>query len=382
MSDNQKKVVVAGHICLDITPVFSSDKVMKLDEVLVPGKLVKMDAADIHLGGAVANTGLGMKVLGADVKLMGKIGRDSFGKIILNDLEEYGVSDGMIISDESSTSYSVVLAPPGIDRIFLHSSGANDTFAYEDLDLKIIEESALFHFGYPPLMKKIYENDGKELVNIMKGIKELGTATSLDMAAVDASSEAGQADWESIIKKVLPYVDFFMPSIEELGFMLDRPKYMEWLKRAEGKDITSILSVSRDIKPLADKLIDLGAKVVLIKCGAPGMYYKTANETVLSGIGANLGISFSEWADKEGFEESYEPTRVLSGTGAGDTSIAAFLLAMMNGYPVEKCLQLASGTGASCVASYDALSGLLSFDELQNKIDQGWNKQSLRIEQR
>lgn len=36
------KIVVAGHICLDITPVFSSDKVQPLSKVLIPGKLVQM----------------------------------------------------------------------------------------------------------------------------------------------------------------------------------------------------------------------------------------------------------------------------------------------------------------------------------------------------
>ena len=81
-----------------------------------------------------------------------------------------------------------------------------------------------------------------------------------------------------------------------------------------------------------------------------------------------------DWADREGFEKSYVPEKILSGTGAGDTSIAAFLTAMLEGYPFERVLQLAAGTGASCVASYDALSGLKSFKELEEKIDAGWEK--------
>ena len=36
-----RKVIAAGHICLDITPVFSAQrKVTTLDELLVPGKLI------------------------------------------------------------------------------------------------------------------------------------------------------------------------------------------------------------------------------------------------------------------------------------------------------------------------------------------------------
>ena len=131
----KKKVIVAGHICLDITPVFPDGKVKSVEQVLSPGKLIQMGNADVHTGGAVANTGLAMKLLGADVSLMGKVGEDAFGDMILNILDGYDAKEGMIRDKESTTSYSVVLAIPGIDRIFLHHPGANHTFAVSDIDL-------------------------------------------------------------------------------------------------------------------------------------------------------------------------------------------------------------------------------------------------------
>ena len=72
----KKKVIAAGHICLDITPVFSGKKAERPGDILIPGKLVNVGPADVHTGGAVANTGLAMKFFGADVSLMGKIGND------------------------------------------------------------------------------------------------------------------------------------------------------------------------------------------------------------------------------------------------------------------------------------------------------------------
>ena len=50
---------------------------------------------------------------------------------------------------------------------------------------------------------------------------------------------------------------------------------------------------------------------------------------------------------------------------------------MCKGYSLERCLQLAAGTGASCVEEIDSLSGLKSFEELIEKIDAGWAKQDL-----
>lgn len=292
----KKKVVVAGHICLDITPVFPEKKVDQLSDILSPGKLIHMGAADVHTGGCVANTGLAMKLLGADVTLMCKLGKDAFGQMVMNLLEDYHVNCSVICSENEATSYSVILAVPGIDRIFLHNPGANNTFMAKDISREVLEETALFHFGYPSLMRNMYRNDGEELLNVMKCAKEAGCATSLDMASVDPNSDAGIVDWEKILEKVLPYVDFFVPSVEELCYMLDRERFIEWQKRAAGRDITEILDIETDVKPLARQCMDFGTKVLLVKCGAPGMYYRTADKLSLEQVSERIELNIDNWA--------------------------------------------------------------------------------------
>ncbi len=371
----KKKAVAAGHICIDITPTFLGEKVSEVSQILQPGKLINVGDVDVHTGGSVANTGLGMKILGADVYLAGKIGDDSFGDMIMKVVSQYeGAEKGLIRREGESSSYSVVLALPGIDRIFLHNPGANDTFTADDLSDELLQGAALFHFGYPPIMKQMFVNDGDGLVEVMKKAREAGAATSLDLAAVDPNAESGKANWELILKKTLPYVDIFVPSVEELCFMLDREKFENLQKRAAGRDICEILDLEEDIKPLADKCMAMGAKILLIKCGVPGMYYRTSSEEVLKTISPALELDTAAWADKDAFEKSYVPDRVRSGTGAGDTSIAAFLTALLDGYGPEKCMQYATATGAMCVSSYDALSGLIPLEELEKRIQAGWEK--------
>lgn len=369
-----KKVIVAGHICLDITPDMQGQSVNEIGDFLSPGKLRTVGSADIHTGGVVANTGLAMKFLGADVKLLGKTGNDSFGSMIENILSEHGASEGLIKKEGESTSYTIVLAIPGVDRIFLHNPGANDTFCADDLPKDLLKEAALFHFGYPPLMKKIYENDGEELVGVMQIAKDAGAATSLDLAAVDPASDSGKADWEKILSRVLPLTDIFVPSIEELSFMLDRDMYERVRTKAGNKDFTEVLSLEKDIIPLADKCMSMGVGILLIKCGAPGMYYCVASEKRLNSISPRIGLDIGAWAGKNGFEKSFKPDRILSGTGAGDTSVASFLTAMLNGCSIEKCVEYAAATGTCCVTAYDALSGLKSFSEIDLKINSGWEK--------
>lgn len=369
-----KKVIVAGHICLDITPVFPKTARKKIYDILMPGKLVETKAASVATGGAVANTGLAMKLLGADARLMGKIGDDEFGEMICSILSKYGAEKDMIRAAGEASSYSVVLAIPGIDRMFLHCPGTNSTFEASDIPDKVLEESALLHFGYPPLMKRMYEDDGDQLVELFKRAQSLGCAVSLDLAAVDPDSEAGKKDWEHILTKVIPYVDFFVPSIEELCYMIDKDRYMSWQKHAANDDITKILDLNNDIRPLADKCMNLGCKVLLLKCGAPGIYYRTVDRHTLEKISPKLELDINAWKDKEGFERSYKPDTVLSGTGAGDTCIAAFLTAMLEGNTPEECVKMAAAIGACCVSAYDALSDIKPLSELKKRISDGWEK--------
>ena len=86
---DKKKAIAAGHICLDITPAFKSKEEKSIKDLFRPGQLIAMDAAKVSLGGSVSNTGIGMKRLGADVELMGMVGNDAFGQMVLNELEKY-----------------------------------------------------------------------------------------------------------------------------------------------------------------------------------------------------------------------------------------------------------------------------------------------------
>ncbi|MCR5734191.1 MAG: carbohydrate kinase family protein [Lachnospiraceae bacterium] len=363
------KIIAAGHICLDITPVFPETVRGQTTEVLLqPGKLIHMAGANVHTGGSVANTGLALKKLGNDVILLGKIGRDAFGSMVKSIAAFHGTG-GLIEDDFCATSYSVVLAIPGQDRIFLHDPGANDSFLNSDIPEEALEEAVLFHFGYPPLMKRMYADEGRELEEMFRRMKEHEIATSLDFAAIDPHSEAAKADWRTILQRVLPYVDFFVPSFEELCFMLDRERYH---RLNQGKDMTEGLDLQAEAMPLAEELIRLGCRAVLIKCGTSGMIYKTSDLDAMKTTGRRLGLDAACWANQAGIQPCFKADIVRSGTGAGDTSIAAFLTAICRGYDPAMCVALASAEGACCVTTYDALSGLKTIEELVEKIDSGW----------
>jgi sugar/nucleoside kinase (ribokinase family) len=185
----QIKAMVAGHICLDIAPRLPASLKGGMGNIFVPGKLTNVDEAVLSTGGAVSNTGLAMAKLGTEVLLDGKVGNDAFGSII-KQLVGVERSKSFKTVEHQSTSYSIVLALPGIDRIFLHHPGTNDTFGADDIDYNAVKNCALFHFGYPPLMKRMYANGGHELIEMFKAVKSLGVTTSLDMSLPDPDSDS------------------------------------------------------------------------------------------------------------------------------------------------------------------------------------------------
>ena len=113
----KKKMIAAGHICVDITPAIPGKKGAKINELLIPGKLIEVGDATVSTGGAVANTGLAMKILGGNVSLMGKIGNDAFGGIVKNVLKKYGLEDGLLISREESSRPSSCTHLPVVSHL-------------------------------------------------------------------------------------------------------------------------------------------------------------------------------------------------------------------------------------------------------------------------
>lgn len=368
------EAVVAGHICLDMIPALTAGATGAPAEWLVPGRLIEVGPMPYATGGAVSNTGLALLKLGVNTRLMGKTGRDLFGQAIKQVISAYSASaaKAMVVDPAVSSSYTVIISPPGIDRTFLHCPGANDSFGADDVRYNRLESARLFHFGYPPLMRRMYAEDGRELTEIFRRAKETGVTTSLDMALPDASSAAGQANWRAILKNTLPYVDIFLPSIEEILFML-RPELYHRLNQAtHGVDFLSQITPAL-LSDLSAELLDSGARITALKLGRHGLYLKTADLPALKKMGRACPPAPTDWANRELWTPCFE-VKVAGTTGAGDATIAGFICALLRGLSPEQTLTAAVAVGACNVEAPDALSGIATWEDTVARVNAGWPK--------
>jgi sugar/nucleoside kinase (ribokinase family) len=366
MNVRSHDVVVCGYLCVDLTPVFP--KAAGRADVFRPGSLIEVKDLSISLGGVVANTGLALNAFDQRVFLMGLVGKDLLGEIALKLLRETELPTGVKVTDKSSTAYSIVLSPPDFDRIFFESPGCNNSFTSSDIDYEEVAASRIFHFGYPPLMEKFYVNSGQELVKVFSRVKTLNVLSSLDMTLPDFESESGKVDWRSVLKEVLPFVDIFCPSLEELVFMMRPELYLQILKDASTGDILNSIP-SEIVSSIGKELIDFGVRVALLKSGKHGAYLFTGDVRPLNQV-AGIAISEDIWnhCKIRTPAQKLDTARVVNSSGAGDAAIAGLLTAVLKGCGPEAALKYASCAGRDNLYGVNATDGLADWETMTREL--------------
>jgi len=370
MPASPAQVVVAGHICLDIIPAIEPQPT-GLAELLRPGRLLKIGPAVLAPGGPVANAGLALHRLGVSTRLMGKVGDDLFGEAICRLVRSHGphLTEHMITAAGEHTSYTVVISPPAVDRIFLHCPGANDSFSADDVPYDRLAGARVFHFGYPPLMRRMYADGGCELEEVFSRVKALGIATSLDMAMPAPHSEASRADWHAILARVLPHVDVFLPSLDEMLALLHREATAAGPAGVDGSALSA----------LGAELLAMGAAVVGLKLGEQGLYLRSTSDPArLAGLRGAVRLQPETWRGRELYSPCFE-VDVVGTTGCGDCTIAGFLAATLRGLPLEEAATTAVAVGACNVERPDATSGVPSWEALRQRLGGNWRRRAAAL---
>ena len=279
------------------------------------GELVRIGSVSVHNGGNAMTAAMNLDRLGTPVSMIGKVGTDLFGDYLADCLDKRGIDVRGLCRDSSvGSSVSIVLLDPSGERSFLHTVGTNGTFAESDVDYSIIAEcDAVFLTGIY-LMDTL---DGDGAVTFLRRCKEMGKTTFVDVCW-DATGR-----WASVIEPAMPYIDYFMPSIDE----------------------AVKIAGCTDPDRIADRFNECGARNVVIKMGGKGSYVRLKGEEqgrvfpILSGI------------------------TPVDTTGAGDSFCSGFIASWSRDLPIDDCMRIANTTGAMCVGAMGATSGIRSFDE-------------------
>ena len=360
------EIIVCGQMCLDFLPSMEN---VTPDNLASTGKLFETGSMQISTGGSVANTGLALQRLGMKTGLIGLVGDDFVGRATLEYLRnrEHQLADHISVVEDAASSYTIVLAPHNYDRSFLHYFGTNNLFDYEHVDYEVVAQADMFHLGYPTVLPKLFANKGEALAKIFKRVHDdLGLVTSMDLSLPDPMQASGQASWKTIFQHTLPYVDIFIPSIEEIMLMLRRNDYDAW-----GNELLYYISLDY-LNDLAQELLEMGSAIVGFKLGVSGLYLRTTSDIKRLAFLDRIHQVRDLWLDKTLWHPAFK-VDVVGTTGAGDSAYAGFLSAIYRGLDCETSVKWACALGACNVEKLDSTSGVLTWDETAKRLSMDWD---------
>ena len=360
-------IIVAGHIALDILPDMSS---LKPEQVISAGKVFEIGRVRYSTGGAVSNTGLALHRLGVNVALQAAVGDDWVGRAIIDYLRGFGqrLGDHIQVLSNRASPYTIVIEPAGHDRTLLTHTGVYSDYGIENIDLAMVAGGKLFHLGYPTLLPRLFADDGASLLSLLRAVKDLGVVTSIDMSLPPPDSPSGRADWRKILQRCLPHIDIFVPSMEEILFMLRPAELARW-----GDGLFDALTVDY-LEGLADELMAMGAGMAGFKLGARGLFLRGASAKSRLAFLSSISQSPAAWAGLQVWHPAFQ-VDVAGTTGAGDAAYAGLLAALLRGLAPEACARMACAVAACTIEAADATTGVRSWEATQARLASGWQTQ-------
>jgi sugar/nucleoside kinase (ribokinase family) len=279
--------------------------------------LALLDLIRFTVAGTAAGTSIDMAKLGLEVVTMGAIGQDEIGDFLIATMQRFGVNtDNLVRKANAQTSSTMLPIRPNGERPALHVIGANGELTIDDINFDAISQAKYLHMGGAPLMRKL---DGKPASQVLKFAQDHGVTTTFDLLGIP------QPNLAELIEVCLPYIDFFMPNLEEAQMICG-------LSGTE-----SILGY----------FLDRGARHVVLRLGEKG--------------------SVVAWQENGTVKQIQAPAfevPVVDSTGCGDGYNAGFIKGLSLKWDLEQCARLASACGGLVIQGLGSDAGIENFEQV------------------
>lgn len=306
--------------------------VAALGELLIDFTCLSTDADGYptmaaHPGGAPANYLAALTKFGAKTAMIGKVGSDAFGRLLIKTLKGAGIDTrGMLVSDDVFTTLAFVTLDDSGDRefSFARKPGADTQLRFDEIDLSVIDASKVLHFGTLSMTNEPARDATYKAVEYAAGHgKLISFDPNLRKPLWDDLDEAKrQMLWG------LRHADIVKISDEETEFLFG-------------------IAPEEAAKHIIDSF---GVRLVYVTCGAEGCFYRTKTAS--------------------GFVKALSGIAVKDTTGAGDIfgGSAMYGLLRAGGVPekltAEELENIVSFACASAGLSTTRAGGISSVPEL------------------
>ncbi len=279
------------------------------------GGTVFIDELTLAVSGAGGTASIAAAKMGLKTLAVAGVGDDLMGRWVLQRLQEFGVDTwGVQCKPGWKTSSSIVTTRADGSRPALHMLGATKDFYVDETMIPRVIDTKVFHIGGVGLMNAM---DQAQNAVVMKAAKEGGAITTVDVFA-------GSPKDLPAIAKVLPFTDYFMPSIEEAQALCGRSDYGDTSKF----------------------FLDMGVKACVLTLGGDGAYYHDRDGTK--------------------FRVPAYDIQVKCTCGCGDAFNAGFAVGLAKDFDPETRVRFAQATSALNATGLGSQAGVQSFEHTLN----------------
>ncbi len=302
-------IVVLGSINMDL--------VARVGKFPGPGETITGSAFTTAPGGKGANQAVACARLGASTRMVGRVGRDTFGKVLKDHLNHEGVDVTGVLEDPSTHSgVAMILVNQQAENNIVIIPGSNGAVGRDDLARlePILAEARVLLLQLEIPMDIV--------VHAAQMARERGVKVVLDPAPARA-----------LPLELYRAVDFLTPNLGETGALVGFPI------RSEG-----------DALRAGQILRERGTDWVMIKMGSQGVY-------VAGSAGHQLVPAI--------------PVTAVDTVAAGDAFNGALAAALNEGHAVEQAVHWGVAAGAWAVTRPGAQEAMPYREELQIMLKKG-----------
>lgn len=289
----------------------NADLVVRAPRFPQPGETISGDDLNIIPGGKGANQAVAAARLGANVSMLGRVGKDNFSDFLLENLKQNKVDSTLIQRDNSSTGTAIIIVDSNGQNSIVLSSGANSNVSVADVD-------NIPFTNYQLLLLQL-EIPLPTVLRAAQRAKENNARVVLNPAPA-----------KELPDELIALADFIIPNETELSL----------LTKQKVSDIASAQSAARN-------LLGRGAKNVVVTLGSKGAL--VVNTETSKHV------------------ETYQ-VEVVDTTAAGDAFIGGFATSLLENKSLEDAVRFGCACGALAVTKFGAQPSLPTKEEVEKLI--------------
>lgn len=303
----KNKIIVIGSINIDL--------VVYTPRHPVPGETILGNHFETFPGGKGANQAIAAARLGGNVQLVGRIGIDNFGQLLLSNLKHNQVNTNTVVKVDQPTGTALITVDQKGQNSIIVVPGANASLTKQDIeDLKdVIKEAKIV-------------------------VLQLEIPLEVVIHAIDIAYQAGV----TILLNPAPATQIPIETLRKATFIIPNESELAILS---GKEINSF----SDCRQAANTLFKAGCEQIILTRGEHGAYYLTQDNQI--------------------FAPPFK-VPVMDTTAAGDAFIGGLAVALANEVDLRSALLQASAAGALAVTKAGAQTSLPDKTDLERFLQQ------------